>query len=403
MKSRFGTILSRRRQSVHGGFSREKSPSKGFPIPFTSRNSASREGRPIPSPRASSTNLRESPSRDNRLTSLAESPPTSSPSGQTNGTHSSLTGVTAGNKTAPTPKGSLSVPNGTTPTDLPDLSDVQPPPGPPPSQLKATSEAQKDSDGFNVRSAANDPISQAENDALQGSEQPQFKLDIRKEPIQEQDADAQAALSNVANTLRSSQLAPNRKIGTVRGRRDVRNTIFVPQPDNTALGVASPESYLPPSPSIGTGRATALATLSSTDQAPPPASDTTSIRSGHSLTHNAALKHADMHEYGLNASIIETISATFENGEIKETKISGEIALNYNKDEGDPTSPPSNYISCSWSRLILTSFQANRRFELTTFQIWRPSDLTEPLCTLPRTINRRSLQWIHHMYRPSPL
>lgn len=31
---------------------------------------------------------------------------------------------------------------------------------------------------------------------------PQFKLDIRNEPIQEEDVDAQAALNNVANTLR---------------------------------------------------------------------------------------------------------------------------------------------------------------------------------------------------------
>lgn len=32
---------------------------------------------------------------------------------------------------------------------------------------------------------------------------PQFKLDIRKEPIVEKDSDAQTALSNVANTLRA--------------------------------------------------------------------------------------------------------------------------------------------------------------------------------------------------------
>lgn len=31
----------------------------------------------------------------------------------------------------------------------------------------------------------------------------QFKLDIRNEPIHEEDSDAQTALSNVANTLRA--------------------------------------------------------------------------------------------------------------------------------------------------------------------------------------------------------
>lgn len=33
--------------------------------------------------------------------------------------------------------------------------------------------------------------------------EPHFKLDIRSEPIQEEDSDAQSALSNVANTLRA--------------------------------------------------------------------------------------------------------------------------------------------------------------------------------------------------------
>lgn len=33
--------------------------------------------------------------------------------------------------------------------------------------------------------------------------EPQFKLDIRNEPIHEEDRDAQSALSNVANTLRA--------------------------------------------------------------------------------------------------------------------------------------------------------------------------------------------------------
>lgn len=41
--------------------------------------------------------------------------------------------------------------------------------------------------------------------------EPHFKLDIRSEPIQEEDSDAQSALSNVANTLRavSTSLSTN--------------------------------------------------------------------------------------------------------------------------------------------------------------------------------------------------
>ena len=43
------------------------------------------------------------------------------------------------------------------------------------------------------------------------SDQSQFKLNIKNEPIQEEDGDAQAALSNVANTLRAVS-PPKRQI-----------------------------------------------------------------------------------------------------------------------------------------------------------------------------------------------
>lgn len=199
--------------------------------------------------------------------------------------------------------------------------------------MKAATENRRDSEGFTVPGTMNDPISQAQQEAAQEAAQSQFKLDIQKDPIPEQDADAQAALSNVANTLRSSQMAtPNRKVGTVRGRRDVRNTIFVPQ--GNSLDVTSPEHPLPPSPGIAAGRAATLATLSSGEHAPASASDTTSIRSGHSLA-GVAVKHAEMHQPGLNASLIETMHATLENGVIQTLKINGEIALVYNKADSE--------------------------------------------------------------------
>jgi hypothetical protein len=326
-------MLNRRRQSIHGGFGRAPSPSRGF-VPF-GRNSASRDGRPNPSPRASSNNLRESPSRDIRLSSLAESPPALTLTSQTNGYGTNANSAFISD--AIPARSSSNAPNGTEPLRTPDLSDVQPPPGPPPSHLKPTPQARRDSEGYTVPAAMNDPISQAEQEAAQEGEQPQFKLDIRNEPIQEQDADAQAALSNVANTLRSTQLAtPNRKVGTVRGRRDVRNTVYMP-PANS-FNFSSPDNAIPASPGIATGRAAALAALSSGDQVGPSASDTTSIRSGHSLMNNALVKHPDMHQPGLNASIIETVSSSFENGVVKTTKISGEVALTHNRTETDDLS-----------------------------------------------------------------
>ncbi|KAK0129179.1 hypothetical protein ONS95_001114 [Cadophora gregata] len=341
LKSRFGTMLGRRRQSIHGGFGRAPSPNKSGFIPFGGRNTASRDGRPSPSPRASSNNLRESPAPDNRLSSLAESPPARSPTSQTNGHANNdpdAINFIASSFDGPSPSHAL---NGTTASNLPDLSDVQPPPGPPPSHIKAASEAQKDAEGFSVPAPMNDPISQAQQDAASEADQPQFKLDIRKDPIPEQDADAQAALSSVANTLRSST-TPSRKAGTVRGRRDVRNTIFVPAMPTT-LDVASPENQYPPSPGIAPGRAAALAALSSGEHAAAAsASDTTSIRSGHSLTNHALVKHAESHAAGLHASIIETVSVTFEGGVVKTTKINGEIALVHNKESDDSTFSSTN-------------------------------------------------------------
>ena len=345
LKSRFGTMLGRRRQSMHGSlpsFGRAPSPSKGGFVPFgrIDRSSGSRDGRPSPSPRASSNNLRESPSRDNRLSSLAESPPSLSPISPTNVTN----GVTADSahiSDSLLPRSQTSGANGI--ADASDVSQVMPPPGPPPSHMK---EGSKDSEGFNVPAPQNDLISQAQAEAAQDGEQPQFKLDIRRDPIQEQDADAQAALSNVANTLRSSQMVtPNRKIGTVRGRRDVRNTIFVPStsamPTSESFNVPATEQPAPPSPSLMPARSAALAALSSSEyRAAPSVSDTTSIRSGHSLTNHATVKHADMHDVGLNASIIETVSALFEDGVIKTSKISGEIALVYNKSNDDDAPLP---------------------------------------------------------------
>ncbi|TVY54391.1 Cytoskeletal protein syp1 [Lachnellula cervina] len=317
LRSRVGTMVGRRRQSIHGGFGRAPSPSKGGFVPF-GRDSPNRDGRPSPSPRASSNNLRDSPSHDNRLSSLAESPPLRSPASPTNGTN----GVTP-----ETSHISSAVPGTANGTSLVDLSDVQPPPGPPPSHLN---EAQKDAEGYTVPAMMNDPISLAESEAHDGNE-PQFKLDIRADPIPEQDADAQAALSNVANTLRSAKMIPPaRKVGTIRGRRDVRNTIFVPS-TSTSLEVGGHEP-MPPSPGIPAGRAAALAALSSNEHhSAPSVSDSTSIRSGHSLNNHSVIKHAEMHQPGLNSSIIETLSASFENGIVKTSKVSGEIALTYNK------------------------------------------------------------------------
>jgi len=60
--------------------------------------------------------------------------------------------------------------------------------------------------------------------------------------------------------------------------------------------------------------------------------DAQSIRSGRSLTSNSSQghKHPDLTEIGLNASIIETVSAWFENGAISRSVVIGEVAMAHN-------------------------------------------------------------------------
>jgi hypothetical protein len=58
-----------------------------------------------------------------------------------------------------------------------------------------------------------------------------------------------------------------------------------------------------------------------------------------------------MHQPGLNASIIETVSATFENGTIQTAKVSGEVALVYNKVDIDDEAPPSKHMIFTCQRL----------------------------------------------------
>lgn len=43
----------------------------------------------------------------------------------------------------------------------------------------------------------------------EGSAPPQFKLDIRNAPIQEEDGDADAATANLVNTLRAVRISGN--------------------------------------------------------------------------------------------------------------------------------------------------------------------------------------------------
>lgn len=326
LRSRIGTMLGRRRQSIHGGFG-QLSPAKG---PF-GRNAKSSHGL---SPRTSSSNLGDS---TNRLGALVEDPDT--PTNETfrtseaaeKSSHDGTNGVGRVNSTdvmrPTTGTTTTSQVNGT--SSALDALDVPPPPGPPPSQR----EPEKDAEGFSVPTYSHDPISQAEKEAAASETEHAFKLNIQKEPVAEEDEEAKkAALSNVANSL-SAMGAPARRVGTIRGRRDVRNTIYVP---GSVSENSASSTVIPPIPTIFS-RATGVPTLTS-EPSVAGTSDTQSIRSATSLSSVVQAKHPEMHQPGLNSSVMETVSATFESGAVKSVKVNGEIALSFNP--GDDPAPP---------------------------------------------------------------
>jgi hypothetical protein len=170
-------------------------------------------------------------------------------------------------------------------------------------------------------------------------------------------------MANMVNTLRAvgptgnlirigtdhqQQAAAPKRSSTLRGRRDVRNTIFIPNPSAPEL-----QSIIeaPPLPSGGS-ESTATTFPAPAPPAPPvqpsspafkpphrslltdehTASDTQSIRSGRSLSSSASttIKHPELHEPGLNASLVETVSAWFEQGNVTKAMVIGQVALAYN-------------------------------------------------------------------------
>lgn len=331
LRSRLGTMLGRRRQSIHG-FG-QLSPAKNAG-PF-SRGLSSAHG-PRMSPRASMNNLSES----GRLSSLAESPdsPRDGKAPETNG-KTSHEGSTNGLKSKD--EGSAAAHAGESgSTSKPALTNGEPTAddlfGPPPAASQADNETGnnvggKDADGFTVPPEMNDPISQAQKEAAGDDHDQFFKLNIQKEPVAEEDADAQkAAISNVTNTLSMSM--PSRKSGTIRGRRDVRNTIYMPpsaMPDAGSQLGTIPASPASPSLPTSVSKPSAVATLAS-EASVAAMSDTQSVRSSNSLNSLAHAKHPELTAPGLSSSIIETVSAHFEGGNLKTVKVNGEIAFAYN-------------------------------------------------------------------------
>ncbi|KAL5339874.1 Muniscin C-terminal mu homology domain-containing protein [Aspergillus crustosus] len=205
-----------------------------------------------------------------------------------------------------------------------DISPVVAPASP------GANEPRVDAEGYSQRPQTIDEITLAQREAA-GQDESGLNLTIRDQPIPEDENQAKQALDDTANQLRlqAQHSGIRRNAGTIRGRRDVRNTVFIPTtptqgttvPGLSALSPEVSESTSPISP------AKHVASLSNAtdDHA---MSDTTSIRSSHTLhSISGPVAHPELHEAGLNASVIETVNAWFSEGAVTKSFVVGELAL----------------------------------------------------------------------------
>lgn len=124
------------------------------------------------------------------------------------------------------------------------------------------------------------------------------------------------------------QSGVRRNTGTIRGRRDVRNTVFIPPPA-TENSVTSPMSDISSAMSPPIKPTTPILGMSIPEDRA--MSDTTSVHSSHTLhSISGPVSHPELHEPGLHASIIETVNAWFEDSNASRSFVVGELALAYN-------------------------------------------------------------------------
>ncbi|RDA96185.1 hypothetical protein CP533_1630 [Ophiocordyceps camponoti-saundersi (nom. inval.)] len=328
---RLGTMFgNRRRQSVYGGPAGPIAPQRTGPAAFGRATSTHSRG---VSPRPSMSNLHQD---HGRLSALDEIPDRlGNVISITDDSHQGGTnGVSAGTENPPHLAASgagadIAGMNGN--HDM-EVAAVLPPPGPPPGQQApdGPSSPVKDQEGYSVRSPMNDPISEAQREASGEDADQLLRLSILNKPVDEEDPEAkQAALSSVANTLKAG--TATRRSSTIRGRRDIRNTMHIPTPttsirESQSDGAMPSITGSPPLTSSSFSRPTPVAALAS-ETSVAGTSDSQSVRSGNSLGSMGHVRHPDMTGPGLNASVIETISALFDDGQVKSVSVTGEIAF----------------------------------------------------------------------------
>ncbi|KIX96567.1 uncharacterized protein Z520_07833 [Fonsecaea multimorphosa CBS 102226] len=181
------------------------------------------------------------------------------------------------------------------------------------------------------------PINQAQQEAALASgpaDESGRNFMIRDKPIEEDESEAQLAMNNMANQLRSQaqNAGINRVQGSVRGRRDVRNTMYIPSSSealpHTARApapMAIPENATSPENTLASPLQRPAVVAALHDDHAAMGSDTASMHSSRSLA--GPSPHPDLHEPGLNASVIETVHSWFTEAGISRSFVLGEVAL----------------------------------------------------------------------------
>ncbi|KAI5797694.1 Muniscin C-terminal mu homology domain-containing protein [Geopyxis carbonaria] len=188
-----------------------------------------------------------------------------------------------------------------------------------------------DAEGYTIPPSNHDLVGTAAglHDEVE-EHQPQFKVEIKNDVIHEEEEEADAALSKVANTLRA-QNTVSRKTRGRRDARDVRNTMFIANPPEIT-------EHLTGSPPLTPRKSTTRPSNVNSETG----SDTQSIKSSRSVTSlsTSPIKHPDLTKQGLSTSLVELVSMSYEAGQPVKSHVTGEIALAYNQE--DNFEPPSS-------------------------------------------------------------
>ncbi|KAK2740181.1 hypothetical protein FQN57_006192 [Myotisia sp. PD_48] len=326
---RLGTVMGRRKSIVNTPPPGSSSPERKFRSAFTFRRAeSSRSFQQMERHQEAPNGLARVTSNERQMVSR-DGPPHSRPS-------SSAQGIP---RTEPIVESAETV-NGAAVPSMPTIPDIngdtiEADPNPP--------KPQTDAEGYSERPDIIDEITKVQREAASPTEESGINLTIRDTPIPEDESQAKQALTEMASTLRkqAQQSGISRATGTLRGRRDVRNTIFIPNPpsQNEGLSGTLPVLGLTPSPIPRSPEQQVKSVVPSEKSIleENALSDTTSIHSSHTLhSLSGPIAHPELSGSGMNASIVEKLTVLISEGKVARSYVVGELALAYNASADQP-------------------------------------------------------------------